>query len=45
MIKKLLSEFIGTFTLVVAGTGAIVVNDVSDGARSGFAENDLLASL
>jgi aquaporin NIP len=34
MTKKLLSEFIGTFTLVFAGTGAIVINDVSGGAVS-----------
>jgi aquaporin Z len=34
MTKKLISEFIGTFTLVFAGTGAIVINDVSGGAVS-----------
>jgi aquaporin NIP len=34
MTKKLLSEFIGTFSLVFAGTGAIVINDVSGGAVS-----------
>ena len=28
----LLAEFFGTFALVFAGTGAIVVNDISDGA-------------
>lgn len=32
MNKKYLSEFIGTFGLVFAGTGAIVVNNFSDGA-------------
>jgi aquaporin NIP len=31
MIKKCLAEFIGTFALVFAGTGAIVINDVSGG--------------
>jgi len=31
-IRKLLSEFIGTFALVFAGTGAIVINHVSGGA-------------
>lgn len=31
-MKRLLSELIGTFTLVFAGTGAIVINDVSGGA-------------
>ncbi|MDH4452199.1 MAG: aquaporin [Verrucomicrobiota bacterium] len=30
-MNKLLSELLGTFTLVFAGTGAIVINDVSDG--------------
>src|SRR5258708_5863969 len=32
MKRKLLSEFIGTFALVFAGTGAIVINQASDGA-------------
>lgn len=31
-MKKLFAEFFGTFALVLAGTGAIVVNDVSRGA-------------
>lgn len=31
-MKRLLSEFLGTFFLVFVGTGAIVVNDVSGGA-------------
>lgn len=31
-VKKYIAEFIGTFALVFAGTGAIVVNEVSDGA-------------
>jgi aquaporin NIP len=30
-MKKLLAESIGTFALVFAGTGAIVINDVSNG--------------
>jgi len=33
-MKKLISEFIGTFCLVFAGTGAIIVNDVSNGTVS-----------
>lgn len=32
MKKKLAAEFVGTFALVFAGTGAIVINDVSGGA-------------
>ncbi|HEV2292869.1 MAG TPA: aquaporin [Tepidisphaeraceae bacterium] len=31
-MNKYLAEFLGTFALVFAGTGAIVANDVSDGA-------------
>ena len=34
-MKKLTSEFIGTFCLIFAGTGAIVTNDASGGAISG----------
>ncbi|HYX27261.1 MAG TPA: aquaporin, partial [Pyrinomonadaceae bacterium] len=30
-MRKLASEFVGTFVLVFAGTGAIVINDVSGG--------------
>ena len=30
-MRKLAAEFIGTFTLVFAGTGAIVINDVTGG--------------
>src|SRR5271170_723123 len=30
-MKKLVAEFIGTFCLVFAGTGAIVINDVAGG--------------
>ena len=31
-MKRYVAEAIGTFTLVFAGTGAIVINDVSHGA-------------
>ena len=34
MMKKFFSEFLGTFALVFAGTGAIVINDVSGGVVS-----------
>src|SRR5208283_2888992 len=30
-MKRLVAEFIGTFALVFAGTGAIVINEVSGG--------------
>ncbi len=33
-MKKLLAEFFGTFCLVFAGTGAIIINDVSGGSIS-----------
>ena len=33
-MNKLLSEFIGTFALVFAGTGAIIINDLTGGAIS-----------
>jgi aquaporin Z len=31
-MRKLAAEFVGTFALVFAGTGAVVINDVSGGA-------------
>ena len=34
LMKKLTAEFLGTFCLVFAGTGAMVVNDVSGGTIS-----------
>jgi len=34
MVRKLAAEFVGTFALVFAGTGAIVINDVSGGVVS-----------
>jgi aquaporin NIP len=34
LAKKLTGEFLGTFALVFAGTGAIVINDISGGAVS-----------
>src|SRR5260370_13344127 len=33
-MRKLTAEFLGTFALVFAGTGAIVINDASGGAVS-----------
>ena len=40
-IRKAAAEFLGTFALVFAGTGAIVINDVSNGAvtHAGIAIN------
>ena len=32
MVKKLIAEFLGTFALLFAGTGAIVIDEVSGGA-------------
>lgn len=32
MLKKYIAEFIGTFALAFAGTGAIVINEISHGA-------------
>src|SRR6266571_1639328 len=34
MMKKFFSEFLGTFALVFAGTGAIVIDEVSGGGVS-----------
>lgn len=31
-MKKYISEYIGTFALVFAGTGAVIINDISGGA-------------
>src|SRR6185436_6787897 len=33
-MKKIAAEFLGTFTLVFAGTGAIEINEVTSGAIS-----------
>jgi aquaporin NIP len=34
LMKKLIAESIGTFCLVFAGTGAIIINDVTGGSVS-----------
>src|SRR5260370_583468 len=34
IMKRLAAEFFGTFSLVFAGTGAIIINDVAGGAVS-----------
>ncbi len=33
-MKRLAAEFFGTFSLVFAGTGAVIINDVANGAVS-----------
>ena len=35
-LKKYTAEFIGTFALVFAGTGAIIINDISGGSNYPF---------
>ena len=43
MAKKLMAELLGTFALVFAGTGAIVINDVTGGSISHVAFEALFA--
>ena len=31
-MKKYIAEFIGTFALVFCGTGAVIINEVTNGA-------------
>jgi len=39
--NKYAAEFIGTFALVFAGTGAIIINDVSGGAVTSVSVGNL----
>jgi aquaporin NIP len=44
-LRRLAAEFVGTFLLVFAGPGAVIVNEVSGGGVGGAALGALLYSF
>lgn len=44
-MKKLAAEFIGTFALVFAGTGAIVINDATGGVVTSMSKGPHMSNV